>query len=1095
MIVTFCEKLGWTYLRNVLDGFSERLAFGVRKDLTELVQIEGIDGIRARAFHNANITTVPILAITSIDDVTKILRSVVPYIRRDNNEGLNRWLAGESLMTDIEAAEILIQRARLHLSSSIRAIGIFSDTKIDSLLSTVTSICETNHASLDALSSKCDNNNMDSHSVFSDFEPASHNFSMHGNFPITTTSENSEEQNTTSTQCLIQTSEVIEIEKRSSKMKLLGSNNLYQMEQVVLHDSLVIKQENPNVPDKFDSDNVEQFEVIEKRPSKMKLLESDNLDQMEQVVLRNSLVIKQENPNVPDKFDSDNVEQFEVNEKQPSKMKLLSSDNLDEVSKSILHDHSVINQENSNIPAILVSDNVEQLCVDFAQTSMSDETLLQFGCSQYSDKYEQITQALDAIAVLARNEQSQMISTTTATSAVIHNMQDDNVEMNEKKHFINSKLKKSSINQSIGSSSTIEYVASQQIILESIDEEKGIVSNSDESIGNRSVFNNSNDLFDRTYCSSISSQSFNTPQNSSYCMKRISRRSSINHQSPKSPSFQSPLHKMLKPGSPLCNLSRTAWKQLLIRQKNWNEIGLGIAIYNNDIIGIALCTTNDECVYIDFKPNYTSEIEIHECLRVLDNILKSKQQKYIYDLLSFSRSLRYLRDTNCQTLSFNHCICIQTLSYLAHYRTLNNDSALSFQDLITQLTSPERAIILRNATPRLQAAITAFICLHMHNDLMSAAIRLSSTKSVELELQSIKQKLAEIEAKAYRIAGISFNFCSAAEISQVLFVRLQIPPPNISTGRHYSTNKIALQRLAPNYPIINLILEWRRLNTALTTSLPALLNSSCADGRIRANFIVHCCTGRVLTAHPNVQNVQKMQSSMVFPFDHYSSLQKMRMLAHLSADPQLISLFFTEGDFFEIITNRWNNDETLNIKIDRNKVKQLCYGIIYGMGATSLSKELDIDKQHAQQMIVSFFQQFPKVRTWMDKILTICRTDGFVSTLLGRRRFLPQINGVLQTESAQAQRQAINTCIQGSVAELFKIALLNLQKNLLGTNSSIVMQIHDEVLIETDECSIATIVEIIKHSMTSVIPNLRIPLAVKISYGKSWGELREYVEI
>ncbi|VDO70771.1 unnamed protein product [Onchocerca flexuosa] len=141
----------------------------------------------------------------------------------------------------------------------------------------------------------------------------------------------------------------------------------------------------------------------------------------------------------------------------------------------------------------------------------------------------------------------------------------------------------------------------------------------------------------------------------------------------------------------------------------------------------------------------------------------------------------------------------------------------------------------------------------------------------------------------------------------------------------------------------------------------------------------------------------------------------MRMLAHLSADPQLISLFLAEGDFFEIITNRWNINETLHLKVDRNKVKQLCYGIIYGMGATSLGKELGIQKQHAQQMIVSFFQQFPKVRTWMDKILTVCRNDKFVSTWLGRRRFLPQINGMLQTESAQAERQAINTCIQVSI--------------------------------------------------------------------------------
>uniref|UniRef100_A0A0R3RJA9 POLAc domain-containing protein n=1 Tax=Elaeophora elaphi TaxID=1147741 RepID=A0A0R3RJA9_9BILA len=828
MVVTFCEKLGWIYLRSVLDGFSERLTFGVRQDLTELVQVDGIDGIRARAFHNANITTVPALAITSIDDIAKILRSVVPYVRRNNNEGLNRWLAGEGLMTDVEAAQILIQRARL-------AVGIFSDTKIDSLFSTVTSVCETNRDSMDGRSSKCDNP-MSPNCIFSHIELTSHDFFEHKKFPTTNSSENSKEQSTTSTQNLTETSKIIE--------------------------------------------------------------------------------------------------------KRPPKMILPKIDNLDEVKQTVLHDHSATNQEILDIPDKLTADNVEQLCMDFANTSMSDETLLRFGCSQHSCKIEQVTQALDAITVLAKNEKSgeiksekeqdeltnlkifesldifnsnsiesetQMIASATATPIATLGMQNNEVQKDEEKFFLNSKLKESSILQSSEASSATECVMSQQITLDRIEEEKELTANLDESIGNRSIFDRSNDLFDRTFSSSISSQSFNTPQNSSYCMKRIRRRSSIN-QSPRSPSFQSPLHKMLKSGLPfpisvkkeikldesikndvehfgsnqtkttefqiidVCG-SRTTWEQLLVRQKYWSQVGLGIATRNNDIIGIALCALNEECVYIDFRPKSVSGIEIHERLEALDNILKSKQQKYIYDLLSFSRSLRCLRTAYCPVSLFNNCICVQTLSYLAHYRTLNDDSALSFQ----------RAVILRNATPRLRAAVSAFICLHMHDDLMSAAIRLSSAKSVELELQSVvlfseietmgipfdankaetlefklKQKLTEIEAMAYDIAGISFNFGSAVEISQILFVRLQIPPPNASTGRHYSTNKIVLQQLAPKYPIIKLILEWRRINTALLTSLPGLLKSCCPDGRIRSNFIIHCCTGRVLTVHPNVQNVQKV---------------------------------------------------------------------------------------------------------------------------------------------------------------------------------------------------------------------------------------------
>ncbi|VDO61126.1 unnamed protein product, partial [Onchocerca flexuosa] len=398
----------------------------------------------------------------------------------------------------------------------------------------------------------------------------------------------------------------------------------------------------------------------------------------------------QKTSNISNTLYSDNFEQSKViekrspDQKQSPEMDSLKIDNLDQVEQTVSHDYSIIDQENSNVPDGLNSDNVEQLCKDFAHTSMSDETLLLFGCSQYSGELEQVTQALDAIAVQANNREcdqiklemqqnevadlevlesldilnsikneTQIAATTTATtSTVTLGMQDNNVEKNEKKDFINSKLKKSSKIQSNGLLSTNECAMSQQITLESIEEEEEeegkIIANSDDSFENRSIFNSSSDLFDRTCLSSISSQSLNTSQKSLHCMKRIGRRSSINH-SPKSPSFQSPLHKILKPGSPLmlsaekeimrnesikndtghfnsnrtkttefqiidvCG-SRTAWEQFLIRQKYWNEIGLGIVICKRNIIGVALCVVNEKCVYIDLRPGNLISIYVIKSL-------------------------------------------------------------------------------------------------------------------------------------------------------------------------------------------------------------------------------------------------------------------------------------------------------------------------------------------------------------------------------------------------------------------------------------------------------------------------------------------------
>ncbi|VDK38863.1 unnamed protein product [Gongylonema pulchrum] len=139
---------------------------------------------------------------------------------------------------------------------------------------------------------------------------------------------------------------------------------------------------------------------------------------------------------------------------------------------------------------------------------------------------------------------------------------------------------------------------------------------------------------------------------------------------------------------------------------------------------------------------------------------------------------------------------------------------------------------------------------------------------------------------------------------------------------------------------------------------------------------------------------------------------EMRVLAHLSEDAKLISLLQKEGDFFQTVTDAWNASSAVLNEVDRNKVKQLCYGILYGMGAASLAKQLSMEKHEAQQLISSFFQQFPKVRAWIDKTLKACHQDGFVCTLLGRRRYLACITSELQTERAQAERQAVNFCIQ-----------------------------------------------------------------------------------
>ncbi|XP_058794541.1 DNA polymerase theta [Phymastichus coffea] len=389
----------------------------------------------------------------------------------------------------------------------------------------------------------------------------------------------------------------------------------------------------------------------------------------------------------------------------------------------------------------------------------------------------------------------------------------------------------------------------------------------------------------------------------------------------------------------------------------------------------------------------------------------------------------------------------------------------------------------------------------------------------------IKNDLSRAEEEAFRLAGRKFNFYSSKEVSQVLGL--------VKKGRG-CTNKNTL-RSCEN-PISKLVTLWRKLSTVQTKIVYPLLQLEKKNKRIHGNCITYTVTGRVSMHEPNLQTIPRDFTSeisgcilsvrMAFvPVDSNVMLSadfcqlELRILAHFSNDPVLCKLLQGRGDIFKNIAARLHGIMEEGVNDDmRQRAKQLCYAMIYGMGVKSLAESLFVSESEAKDYLESFMGTYKGIRSWLNSAIEQARLDGFVSTLTGRRRSLPGINSKISSIKLQAERQAVNTKVQGSAADITKKAMVLIENKLKDKFSHmpmtfpttqdkrklrstdedsqlrgayLVLQLHDELLYEVNSRDLQQVVSIIKESMEHAF-QLRVPLPVKIKVGSAWGNLEEY---
>lgn len=372
--------------------------------------------------------------------------------------------------------------------------------------------------------------------------------------------------------------------------------------------------------------------------------------------------------------------------------------------------------------------------------------------------------------------------------------------------------------------------------------------------------------------------------------------------------------------------------------------------------------------------------------------------------------------------------------------------------------------------------------------------------------QELREQLIILENKIHNLGGMSFNIASPKQLGEVLFEKLKITDkPKKTPTKQYATGEDVLEKLKSKHEIVPAILEFRGLNKLLNTyveALPRLVNSK--SGRIHTSYNqAVTSTGRLSSTNPNLQNIPirdeqgKVIRKAFIPSDtnhvllaaDYSQIE-LRLMAHLSNDTAMIEAFQNDEDIHQSTAARLfglSADEVT--REHRSKAKGVNFGIIYGISAFGLSQNTGISNKEAKELIDNYFKTYPGVKAFMDESIHKARELGYAKTIMGRKRFLPDINSANHTVKSAAERNAINAPIQGSSADMIKVAMVKIHQRLReeSLRSRMIMQVHDEVIIDTHKEEIEKVTAIVLESMESAI-QLNVKMKVDLKTGKNWLE-------
>ncbi len=365
------------------------------------------------------------------------------------------------------------------------------------------------------------------------------------------------------------------------------------------------------------------------------------------------------------------------------------------------------------------------------------------------------------------------------------------------------------------------------------------------------------------------------------------------------------------------------------------------------------------------------------------------------------------------------------------------------------------------------------------------------------------EQLAELEReyaeRIYYAAGGEFNINSPKQLGEVLFDRLGLPSGK-KTKTGYSTSADVLEKLRPYNPIIDDILDYRQVAKLRSTYAEGLLREADETGRIHTTFKqTGTATGRLSSTEPNLQNIPiktelgrefrryfipENENYVLIDAD-YSQIE-LRILAHISGDENMTEAFVSENDIHTSTASKIFGVPADSITIEmRKRAKAINFGILYGMGDFRLSNDLHITIKQAKQYIESYLAGYPKIAEYLDRVKAEARENGYVTTMMGRRRYIPELAGKNKNLQAFGERVAMNSPIQGSAADIIKLAMINVSKKLKEIDARLILQVHDELLIESARDCAEQAMQILQTEMENAV-KLTVPLTVDINSGENW---------
>ena len=560
-----------------------------------------------------------------------------------------------------------------------------------------------------------------------------------------------------------------------------------------------------------------------------------------------------------------------------------------------------------------------------------------------------------------------------------------------------------------------------------------------------------------------------------------------------------------------------------------------------NLVGISISVTENEAAYIPLNHNYEkapAQLPIDDVLKALKPILENHQIKKIGHHLKFDAHIFARYDIFLQGIEFDSMLESYVLNSVASRHDMNsvakfylNRDTIKFEKIagkgVKQLTFNN--IDIDTATK--YAAEDADITLCLHNYLWRELNKEQSLKvlyekiekplisilfeieenGVLVDSEMLKEQsnqlsvaLSEIEKQAFAIAETEFNLGSPKQLQEILYKKLEIPIIKKTPKGQPSTAEDVLQELSHEHKLPKIILEHRslsKLRSTYTEKLPQQISHR--TGRIHTSYHqAVTATGRLSSSNPNLQNIpirtkegRRIREAFIAPENNsilaadYSQIE-LRIMAHLSNDQALLDAFSTGQDIHRSIAAEVLDIHTEKVTSEQRRwAKAINFGLIYGMSAFGLAKQLGIPRYQAQEYIDLYFKNYPQVQSFMDETKEKARKHGHIETIYGRRLYLPDINSKNGLRRKYAERSAINAPMQGSAADIIKLAMIDVSNWLKSENAParIIMQVHDELVLEVQSDVISDIRSKIVEIMESTV-SLKVPLIVDVGVGKNWDE-------